>query len=119
MAWLSLVTGKTYRLLSEAEYEYAIRAGTTTPYWWGDESGKNNAACNGCGSKWDGQQPAPVGSFAPNKFGLYDMVGEVVSWGGGIGFPSHLQRGRGMGFPGWVEANDGDWWDGDPGGGSS
>ena len=80
VAWLSEVTGKTYRLLSEAEYEYATRAGTTTVYPWGDDIGKNNANCNGCGSKWDVQQPAPVGSFPPNKFGLYDMVGNVFEW---------------------------------------
>jgi formylglycine-generating enzyme required for sulfatase activity len=83
VAWLSQVTGKTYRLLSEAEYEYATRAGTTTVYPWGDDIKLNGAAmanCNGCGSKWDNQQTAPVGSFAPNKFGLYDMVGNVLEW---------------------------------------
>ena len=80
LAWLSLVTGKSYRLLSEAEYEYAARAGTTTTYPWGDEIGKNNASCNGCGSQWDNKQPAPVGSFPPNKFGLYDMIGNVWEW---------------------------------------
>ncbi len=80
VAWLSQVTGKRYRLLSEAEYEYAARAGTTTAYPWGDDIGKNNANCDGCDSKWDNQQTAPVGSFAPNKFGLYDMVGNVFEW---------------------------------------
>ena len=74
------MTGKPYRLLSEAEYEYAARAGTQTAYPWGDEIGKNNADCNGCGSEWDNRQPAPVGSFAPNQFGLYDMVGNVFEW---------------------------------------
>jgi len=81
VAWLSRMTGKTYRLLSEAEYEYAARAGTQTAYPWGDEIGKNNANCQGCGSQWDAKnQTAPVGSFAANKFGLYDMVGNVWSW---------------------------------------
>jgi formylglycine-generating enzyme required for sulfatase activity len=79
-AWLSKITGKTYRLLTEAEYEYATRAGTKTAYPWGDAIGGNNANCAGCGSRWDVAQTAPVGSFAPNKFGLYDMVGNVWEW---------------------------------------
>ena len=83
VAWLSQVTGKAYRLLSEAEYEYATRAGTTTTYPWGDDiklNGQAMADCDGCGSKWDGQQTAPVGFFPANKFGLYDMVGNVFEW---------------------------------------
>jgi formylglycine-generating enzyme required for sulfatase activity len=79
-AWLSRMTGKSYRLLSEAEFEYAARAGTQTPYPWGDEIGRNNANCIGCGSKWDNRQTAPVGSFAANRFGLYDMHGNVWQW---------------------------------------
>jgi formylglycine-generating enzyme required for sulfatase activity len=81
--WLRKVTGKNYRLLSDAEYEYATRAGTTTAFPWGDEiklNGMAMANCNGCGSQWDNRQPAPVGSFQPNKFGLYDMVGNVSEW---------------------------------------
>jgi formylglycine-generating enzyme required for sulfatase activity len=80
VAWLSKMTGKAYRLLTEAEWEYAARAGTTTAYFWGDEIGKNNANCGGCGSQWDGRQTAPAGSFAPNAFGLYDMLGKVFEW---------------------------------------
>jgi formylglycine-generating enzyme required for sulfatase activity len=80
VAWLSKVTGKMYRLLSEAEYEYAARAGTTTAYPWGNEIGKNNANCIGCGSRWDNKQTAPSGSFPPNQFGLYDMAGNVWQW---------------------------------------
>ena len=80
LAWFSLVTGKTYRLLSEAEYEYAARAGTTTAYPWGDDIGKNNANCSGCGSQWDAKKTAPVGSFKPNAFGVYDLVGNVFEW---------------------------------------
>jgi formylglycine-generating enzyme required for sulfatase activity len=79
-AWLSRMTGKTYRLLTEAECEYATRAGTTTAYYWGEEIGKGNANCNGCGSEWDNRQTAPVGSFPPNKFGLYDMLGNIWAW---------------------------------------
>jgi formylglycine-generating enzyme required for sulfatase activity len=79
-AWLAKMTGEPYRLLSEAEYEYVARAGTQTAYPWGDAIGKNNANCNGCGSRWDDLQTAPVGSFPPNRFGLYDMVGNVYEW---------------------------------------
>ena len=79
-AWLSRMTGKTYRLLTEAEWEYAARAGRQTAYFWGDEIGKGNANCLGCGSQWDGRQPSPVGSFKPNAFGLYDMAGNVWQW---------------------------------------
>jgi formylglycine-generating enzyme required for sulfatase activity len=78
--WLSMMTGKPYRLLSEAEYEYAARGGTQTAYPWGDQIGVGNADCNGCGSRWDNIQPAPVGSFAANRFGLYDMVGNTNAW---------------------------------------
>ena len=80
VAWLSKLTGKSYRLLSEAEYEYATRAGTQTAYPWGNAIGKNNANCKRCGSQWDDRQTAPVGSFAANGFGLYDMVGNVWEW---------------------------------------
>jgi formylglycine-generating enzyme required for sulfatase activity len=80
VAWLSRVTGRPYRLLSEAEWEYAARAGTSTAYSWGDEIGERNANCNGCGSRWDAKQAAPVGSFAANAFGLHDMHGNVWEW---------------------------------------
>jgi formylglycine-generating enzyme required for sulfatase activity len=80
VAWLSRMTGKPYRLLTEAEWEYAARAGTTTAYYWGDEIGKGNANCFGCGGQWDGKQTAPVGSFAANAFGLHDMAGNVYQW---------------------------------------
>jgi formylglycine-generating enzyme required for sulfatase activity len=80
VAWLSKMTGKTYRLLTEAEYEYAARAGTQTVYPWGDELGTNNTNCEGCGSRWDNTQTAPAGSFAANGFGLYDMEGNVWEW---------------------------------------
>ena len=78
--WLSQKTGWEYRLLSEAEWEYAARAGTTTPYYWGEDVGWANANCADCGSRWGNKQTAPVGSFPANAFGLHDMAGNVSEW---------------------------------------
>jgi formylglycine-generating enzyme required for sulfatase activity len=78
--WLRKMTGKEYRLLSEAEWEYAARAGTTTAFYCGGEIGKNNANCFDCGSEWSQLKTSPVGSFKPNQFGLYDMAGNVWQW---------------------------------------
>jgi formylglycine-generating enzyme required for sulfatase activity len=78
--WLSERTGRPYRLLSEAEWEYAARAGSTKAFSWGDNIGEGNANCDGCGSKWDNKQTAPVGSFKANAFGLHDMHGNVFEW---------------------------------------
>ena len=79
-AWLSRQTGQTYRLLSEAEWEYVARAGSSTAYSWGNDIGSNHANCAECGSQWDDRQTAPSGSFSPNAFGLYDMHGNVWEW---------------------------------------
>ena len=78
--WLSRRTDKTYRLLSEAEWEYVARAGTTTRYHWGDEIGHNRANCDGCGSRWDDEKTAPAGSFWANAWGLHDVHGNVWEW---------------------------------------
>jgi formylglycine-generating enzyme len=100
VAWLSQKTAHAYRLLSEAEYEYAERAGTTSAYWWGDGAASTCSYANGAdldakaSLAWTMRFPrrtvischdgyvftSPVGSFKPNAFGLYDMTGDVWSW---------------------------------------
>ena len=80
VGWLSRSTGKDYRLLSESEWEYVARAGTSTRYWWGDDIGRGRANCDSCGSQWDYESTAPVGSFAANAFGLHDVHGNVWEW---------------------------------------
>lgn len=77
--WLRKETGKSYRLLSESEWEYAARAGTDTKYAWGDAVGVGKANCRGCGAKL-GKKLRPVGSFEANKWKLHDMYGNVQEW---------------------------------------
>ena len=79
VTWLSQKTGKSYRLPSEAEWEYAARAGTTTAYWWGRDIGSRQANCRECNTG-EPQRTTPVGSYKPNPFGLYDTAGNVAEW---------------------------------------
>lgn len=82
LLWLNqkIQPQKPFRLPSEAEWEYAARAGSTSNYWWGDDKNKNMANCDGCGSLWDDKSTAPVGSFKANAFGLMDTAGNVYEW---------------------------------------
>jgi len=78
--WLSKVTQRSFRLPSEAEWEYAARGGTRTKFWWGDQLQADMANCKGCNQPYDASQPLKVGSFKPNPFGLYDMGGNIHQW---------------------------------------
>lgn len=79
--WLSAQTGKTYRLATEAEWEYAAAAGTDPQYWyWGHTPQPGMAQCFGCSPDLKPVKPVDVGSFAPNAFGLYDTAGNVAEW---------------------------------------
>ena len=78
--WLSKETQLAYRLPTEAEWEDAARAGTTTNYWWGDESIAGYSQCTDCGHPLGGKQPIRVGSLKPNPWGLYDLNGNVDEW---------------------------------------
>jgi formylglycine-generating enzyme required for sulfatase activity len=97
--WLAEKTGKRYRLLSEAEWEYAARAGSTTAFWWGDSISTNEANYDGrftypkCNSSFlSGLFAAkrtkgefrhctvPVNEFDPNTWGLYQVHGNVAEW---------------------------------------
>ena len=89
VAWISETTGQRYYIPSEAEWEYAHRGGTTTAFPWGDEAGINLANCKDCKSKWSAHSTAPVGSFDPNPFGIYDTVANAFEWVADCWNPSH------------------------------
>jgi formylglycine-generating enzyme required for sulfatase activity len=79
VAWLSQKTGKRYRLPSEAEWEYAARAGTNSAFWWGRSAISGTANCEDCSST-PLRQTLPAGSFRPNPFGLFDVAGNAAEW---------------------------------------
>ncbi len=102
LKWLSEKTGQIYRLPSEAEWEYAARAGTGKRFWWGDEAGSGKANCSDCGSGTNGQVAA-VGSYKPNPFGLYDTAGNIAEWVQDCWNESY--RGAPAGSSAWVKGN--------------
>jgi formylglycine-generating enzyme required for sulfatase activity len=79
VAWLSAHTRRTYRLPSEAEWEYAARGGTNTTFAWGPHVGESKANCREC-SRTASRELSSVASFAPNGFGLFDMAGNAAEW---------------------------------------
>jgi len=88
--WLSAQTGAKYRLPSEAEWEYMARAGTSREYWWGRDIGRENAHCFDCQSGLRPRQPAKVGFFDANPFGVHDTAGNVAEWVRDCWHPDYL-----------------------------
>ena len=79
-AWISEQTNQRYRLPSEAEWEYAAAAASTSHYWWGYRVEKGYARCFDCGEQLGPTSPLPVGSFQANPYGLHDTAGNVAEW---------------------------------------
>jgi formylglycine-generating enzyme required for sulfatase activity len=100
---LSNETGKSYRLLSEAEWEYAVRSGTTTRYSWGDEITPANANYNESAHK---NKMIEVGSYPPNAWGLFDMHGNVREWCADVWHDSY--EGAPTDGSAWLEGGDQD-----------
>jgi formylglycine-generating enzyme required for sulfatase activity len=89
IAWLSRAAGQKYRLPSEAVWEYAARAGTTSRYWWGELIGVNLANCLDCGGPQNPKAPMAIDLYKPNPFGLIDMLGGVDQWVADCWFPNY------------------------------
>lgn len=104
VGWLTQTTGSQYKLATEAQWEYAARAGTESDYWWGNSVGVGRANCRTCGGAFANVKPSPVGSFPANSWGVHDTVGNVWEWvtdersgtpvlkGGAFNFAASLSR---------------------------
>lgn len=79
LRWLSAETRRSYRLPSEAEWEYAARAGSASPFWWGGQAGSGRANCEDC-TQGPARRTVEIGSYRPNAFGLYDTAGNAAEW---------------------------------------
>lgn len=78
--WLSKKSGQSFRLPTEAEWEYAARTGTRTTYWWGNKFMPGYANCKDCAAEEQNGKTTPAGTFPPSPWGLYDMLGNVYEW---------------------------------------
>ncbi len=118
VGWLSKVTGSSYKVPTEAQWEYTARATTDTDYWWGNSVGVGRANCRTCGGQWSNVKPSPVGIYPANNWGLHDTVGNVWEWttdersgspvlkGGAFNFAASLARsGARLDMPAEFRAN--------------
>ena len=80
MEWLSQHTQQPYRFLSEEEWEYVARGGTSSARFWGNQLGSNATNCQICGSRWDSLTTAPIKSFMSNDYHVFEILGNVGEW---------------------------------------